>query len=151
MKTKTILVFIGCLSIFWTECNKEKTSDQTLTPGESIIGQWRFRYGIQRIYDNNNQVTATDTVYFVDLLGQPMTVIEQYTSGFQYFMFRNTTEDTLNKGTFTLQNNILTIHFPTQEYERTISHISPTTLELFHLYQNMIPNKSLTQYYLRSQ
>ena len=144
--TFILVIMVGLPCLYWG-CKKDNPADPPAA--NSIIGKWKFNYGIKKIFDTNNQVTFTDTLRYVDLLGQPMTVFEEYTTDNKYFMFRNSFDDTLYSYTYTKKNNLLTIHFPGIENERTISNISQTDLELFHLYQDMIPKQSLTQFYIR--
>lgn len=152
MKYKNHFSLIAIFILLILGCKKEQQISGSSITGTSIIGLWEVKLLTITQYDSFNNVIKTDTVIYTNDLGEPVTVFEKYTSDNKFFLFQNSTNDTLKSTTFTQTGKNISINLPDNVFpfnNRTISKVDSTTLELYQLFNNGTSQQKWTQKYIR--
>ncbi|MBK9402325.1 MAG: hypothetical protein IPN36_16225 [Bacteroidetes bacterium] len=86
-------------------------------------------------YDSLGNITDVDTFIYVDNMGNPVTLLEQFESNNQFYVFSDSTNDTTIAGTYNFTSNNIIINLPDSVFpfnNRTVTLLDSYNL---HLYQ----------------
>jgi hypothetical protein len=150
-KNKFILLVIFSLLIFG--CKKESQNSDVSNSGPSITGLWKVNILTITHYDSFNNVIKIDTVEYTNDIGEPVTMLEQYTSDHKFTLFANSTNDISISSTFTQSGNNIKINLSNDIFpfnNRTITKVDSSTLELYQIFNNGTTKQKWIQKYSRN-
>ena len=137
MQYKYFFTLITIIILLIFGCKKGQQISDTSNPSLSIKGLWEIKLLTITHYDSFNNVIKTDTVIYTNNLGDPVTMLEEYTSDHKYILFTNSTSDTSISSTFTQTGNNIKINLSDNLFpfnNRTITYVDSTTLELYQMF-----------------
>ncbi|MBL0098154.1 MAG: hypothetical protein IPP46_17900 [Bacteroidetes bacterium] len=91
-KLLTIQLLISLLLL--SSCKKD--SNPAVTP--QLNGLWEVQLTTITNYDSLGNITDVDTFIYVDNMGNPVTLLEQFESNNQFYVFSDSTNDTTIAG-----------------------------------------------------
>jgi len=152
MKYKHFFILLTIFGLLVLGCKKENQNSSTSNTGPSITGLWEVKLLTITHYDSFNNIKKIDTVIYTDDLGEPITVLEKYTSDRKFILFANSINDTSISSTFTQTGNNIKINLSDNILpfnNRTISMVDSLTLELFQILNNGALKEKWIQRYSR--
>lgn len=149
-KLSFLLIAISVLLLFG--CKKENQNSDPINNSSAIIGLWEVKLLTITRYDNANNIIKIDTAIYTNELGQPVTLLEKYTSDHKFIQFANTINDTSLVSTFTLTGNTIKINLSDNVFpfnNRTITKIDDFSLEVYQVNPGSYSLEKWTQKYVR--
>jgi hypothetical protein len=152
MNNKPIFILLTIISLLILGCKKEQQTSNTSIPSPSITGLWEVNLLTITHYDNSNNVIKIDTVTYTDAFGEPVTMLEKYTTNNHFLLFTNSINDTSISSTFTQNGNNIKINLSDNVFpfnNRIITRVDSLTLELYQMINNGSSNEKWIQKYSR--
>jgi hypothetical protein len=149
-KNKFILLLLFLLMILG--CKKENQDTITSNTGPSIIGLWEIKLLTITHYDGSDNILKIDTVKYTDDLGEPVTMLEQFTSDHKFIQYVNSMNNVSFSTTYIQTGNNIKINLSDNVFlfnNRTITKVDSLSLELYEIFNNPGAKEKWIQKYSR--
>src|SRR5690348_15479177 len=120
MKCNLEIFIMGALIliVILSSCKKDSHPNNTVTTSSDtlLIGLWELKPLMVYNLDSTGHITSTDTIGYIDIYGNPVTLLEEFTKDNKFFVFQDTITPITESSTYTKNGNSLIINLPDTSY-----------------------------------